>query len=153
MDFLNKLGDSLQSMGKEVSKKTKDFGGTVSLNSQIKESENNLNKLYQLLGQRYYQEYKEESCARYEQVTQQIAQIQEKIAGDREQLRALKGLKICKNCGTEIDMQALHCPMCGTAAEVPASAFEPETVCCPGCGAQVVPGTKFCGKCGTKLDE
>lgn len=153
MDFFNKIGDSIQNVGKEVSKKTKDLSGTMSLNSQIKEAENTINKLYQQVGQKYFNEYNEEVCTRYAEEAQQIAELMEKIAKDKEQLRALKGLKICPNCGSEINAQVPHCPMCGTAVEVPVSAFEPATSFCPGCGAPVTQGTKFCGKCGTKLGE
>ena len=54
MDFFNKLGDSIQNVGKEASKKAKDLSGTVTLNSQIKETETQLERIYKLIGEKYY---------------------------------------------------------------------------------------------------
>lgn len=51
MDFFNKLGDSIQNVGKEASKKAKDLSGTVTLNSQIKETETQLERIYKLIGE------------------------------------------------------------------------------------------------------
>lgn len=55
----------------------------------------------------------------------------------------------------------IHCPSCGTwlphydTNEVidagQNNSFNPIKTC-PGCGAQVMPGNAFCGKCGTKLN-
>ncbi len=156
MDFLNKAKNSIQNVGKEVSKKTKDIGGTMSLNNQIKEAESTLNQIYQQIGQKYYNECNTEAVERFPEECQQIVAIMEKMAKDKEQLRALKGLKLCPNCGADVDIQLPHCPMCGTAVEVPVAAFEPvapaeTSAFCPGCGTQLTPGTKFCGKCGTKI--
>lgn len=63
MDFFNKLGDSIQNVGKEASKKAKDLSGTVTLNSQIKETETQLERIYKLIGEKYYMAYREEAAA------------------------------------------------------------------------------------------
>lgn len=157
MDFFNKIGDSLQNVGKEVTKKTKDLGGVVSLNSQIKESEAGLERVYKTLGEKYYSTYKEEASERFSGETDEILKIQSKLEKDREQLRALKGLKLCTNCGAEVDSSVLHCPMCGTEMPVnnPAAAepeAQPRPSFCPACGAPLAADAKFCGKCGTKLN-
>jgi len=159
MDFFNKMGDKLQTMGKEVTKKTKDLGGVVSLNSQIKDSEAGLERVYKILGEKYYKSFREEASQRFSEETDEILKIQAKLESDREQLRALKGLKLCLNCGAEVDGSALHCPMCGTELPVPSAVSEPEPMqaeqprqaFCPSCGAPLLADAKFCGKCGTRI--
>jgi hypothetical protein len=156
MDFFNKLGDSIQNVSKEATKKAKDLSGTVSLNAQIKESESGLEKLYKAIGEKYYNTYTADAEEKYTEECAQIKVLKEKIEKDRKSLRELKGLVLCPNCGAEVEQTAAHCPKCGTflKAEVvePVVTPEQQTSFCPGCGEAVVPGTKFCGKCGTKLD-
>lgn len=155
MDFFNKLGDSIQSVGKEVTKKTKDLSGTVSLNAQIKESENQLSQVYRIIGEKYYNLCKEEAKSRYPEETDEIVKIQNKLAEDREKLRNLKGLKLCSNCGAEIEKGVLHCPMCGTEqqrTQTVEQEVQSQQSFCPVCGEPVLAGAKFCGKCGAKLE-
>ena len=156
MDFFNKIGGSLQNVGKEVTKKTKDLGGVVSLSGQIKESENNLERVYRILGEKYYTSFKEEATDRFMEETDQILKIQEKLAKDKEQLRTLKGLKLCTNCGAEVELSVAHCPMCGTELAVSNMNAEPEAAArpsfCPSCGAALSADAKFCGKCGAKVN-
>lgn len=160
MDFFNKMGDKLQSVGKEVTKKTKDLGGVVSLNSQIKDSEAGLERVYKILGEKYYKSFRDEASQRFSEETDEILKIQAKLESDKEQLRALKGIKLCLNCGAEVDSSALHCPMCGTALPVtkvvsepePANEEQPKATFCPSCGAPLSAEAKFCGKCGTKIE-
>lgn len=159
MDFFNKMGDKLQNVGKEVTKKTKDLGGVVSLNSQIKDSEAGLERIYKILGEKYYKSFREEASQRFTEETDEIIKIQSKLESDRGQLRALKGLKLCLNCGVEVDGNSLHCPMCGTELPVVNAAGQsesmqeeqPKPTVCPSCGASLSSDAKFCGKCGTKI--
>ena len=48
---------------------------------------------------------------------------------------------ICKKCGTEYEGR--YCTHCGAPADGPAR--------CPACGAEVSPGSRFCGSCGQDL--
>lgn len=156
MDFFNKIGDSMQNLGKEVTKKTKDLSGAVSLSAQIKESESNLEKVYKVMGEKYYTLYQEEAVSRFTEETDEIIKIQAKLAKDKEQLRALKGLKLCSNCGAEVDMSCAHCPMCGSELAASQDSAGTETqekpLFCPSCGAELSADAKFCGKCGTKVN-
>ena len=94
MDFFNKLGDSIQNVGKEASKKAKDLSGTVTLNSQIKETETQLERIYKLIGEKYYMAYREEAAERFPEENDELIKLQNKLEEDKKQLRALKGLKV-----------------------------------------------------------
>ena len=77
----------------------------------------------------------------------------------------------CPNCGRQLPEGARFCPECGAKTDPPR---DNETLCphcgqktpkgkfciscgqplvnkCPGCGAELPPGAKFCLECGTKL--
>jgi hypothetical protein len=157
MDFFNKIGDSIQNVSKETAKKAKDLSGSVSLNSEIKEYENNLEKLYKTLGEKYYKVYTAEAEDRYPEISARIKEILGKIEADKKNLRGLKGMQLCPHCKAEVDMAAIHCPMCGTflKPQTVEEVLEPtqKQAFCPGCGEAIAPGIKFCGKCGTKLSE
>lgn len=158
MDFFNKLGESLQNAGKEVTKKTKDLGGVVSLSAQIKEGENQLEKVYAMIGKKYSEAFPEELRERFFEEYEQITKISSKLEEDKEQLRVLKGLKVCPNCGAQTDVNALHCPMCGTELKQKEETVEEvaevqEQNCCPYCKEPVSENAKFCAKCGTKINQ
>lgn len=53
----------------------------------------------------------------------------------------------CKNCGAELEDDALFCDECGNKVEK----TEPGT--CPSCGFVNTVNAKFCKQCGTKLNE
>lgn len=154
MEFFNKLGDSIQNVGKEVTKKTKDLSGVVTLTAQIKESESSLEKVYRTIGEKYYASFREEAENRFTEETDEILKIQQKLEKDREQLRTLKGLKLCLNCGAEVDINSIHCPMCGTelrgSSQVQGQSASPGV--CSVCGAPLSDGAKFCGRCGARVN-
>ncbi len=153
MDFFNKLGDKIQDVSKEATKKAKDLSGQVTVNSQMKEHENQLNQLYTTLGKAYYEGFQEEADSRFQEYTSQIKILLGNIEEDKLKLRELKGLQLCANCGAEVDKNATHCPQCGTQLREPSPVeAAPQTTFCPGCGEPVTPGSKFCGKCGAKLN-
>lgn len=166
MDFFSKLGDSIQNVGKEVSKKSKDLGETMNLNNQIKENEIALNNTYQLLGKMYFETYLEEARSRYKREVGDIEFFLERINSYKAQIRELKGLKLCHECGAEIEVRFPRCPLCGVEVEVPKQEIiiQEEGVIdndniiehmtgpfCTGCGAKITEGAKFCVKCGKKL--
>ena len=54
-------------------------------------------------------------------------------------------MRTCKNCGAQLDDDALFCTECGTKQE-------PQKKTCPHCGAEIDDDSIFCAECGTKLD-
>ena len=68
-----------------------------------------------------------------------------------------EGAKFCPECGTKIEQlkeNEVLCPHCGQ--KTPRGKFciscgQPLANRCPGCGAELSLGAKFCLECGTKL--
>lgn len=52
-------------------------------------------------------------------------------------------MKICKNCGKEIEESAVYCSFCGEDATK-----EPEKVYCIKCGKEMRADASFCPNCG-----
>ena len=77
-------------------------------------------------------------------------------------------MRLCSNCGAEIEDNALWCPSCGADAgqgiESPETIYQPtpsvasvgsamgSPAFCPTCGASVAGGTAFCSACGAPLN-
>ncbi|MCD8366174.1 MAG: zinc ribbon domain-containing protein [Clostridiales bacterium] len=74
----------------------------------------------------------------------------EKITECREQIRTLKGIVSCKNCGADINVSDTFCSCCGTRI-VSEATLSPDENQCPNCGGKVNPGQLFCTTCGMRL--
>lgn len=66
-------------------------------------------------------------------------------------------MKVCPQCGTQMEDDAVFCDNCGTklpeadVAPSPAPASVAGGLTCPQCGASVVPGEAYCDNCGAAL--
>lgn len=62
--------------------------------------------------------------------------------------------KICSNCGTELEEDAVFCIKCGTKVNATPSVAEQGYAkrICPNCGFEAEEYSVFCVKCGTKIN-
>ena len=66
-------------------------------------------------------------------------------------------MKVCPQCGTQMEDDAVFCDNCGTklpeAGVTPSPASSPVAgdLTCPQCGASIVPGEAYCDNCGAAL--
>lgn len=66
-------------------------------------------------------------------------------------------MKVCPQCGTQMEDDAVFCDNCGTklpeAGVTPSPASSPVAgdLTCPQCGASIVPGEAYCENCGAAL--
>jgi rRNA maturation endonuclease Nob1 len=110
MAFLDKLGDTLVSAGKDVGQKAKDLSDTAKLTMDIRSKEDQVQKYYTQLGKQYYEAHSDDES------DEQIAQIKETLAvieDMKKELLDLKGAKVCPACGREIDAEDAYCKSCG----------------------------------------
>lgn len=155
MAFFDDLERKFSQASSDVMKKTKDLTDIARLNSAVSSSEKNISGYYGELGKIYYEQHGANPEGAYQELCDSIAREQETIVQLKEQIRVLKGLIICENCGKELPSDAMFCNFCGTkveqkvvqAPEVPAGSFE-----CPACGASLEAGTMFCYACGQKIE-
>jgi ribosomal protein L40E len=113
MAFFEKFGEKLTNAGKDVAKKTKELADITRLNMQISSEEDNIKNKYIEIGKLYYKLFSESPDERFTQLFNSIAESKNKINFFKEQIQAIKGIKICSNCGAEIESSAKFCSACG----------------------------------------
>lgn len=155
MAFFDKLTETINN----TSKKAKDYSDISALNAQISAQQGILNGCFAEIGRAYYEANHENADDPFAESMQKIGAAKETILSLQRQILAIKGLKVCENCGNQIPVEAAFCPSCGARAAVEQPAEpEPETPApdvpktCPGCGAELPPDAMFCTNCGHKIE-
>ncbi len=149
--------DKVRLAGQGAAAQTKLFAETAKLNGHISDEEKQINNIFNQIGRSYYEANKNNPDAEYRSLMVSISDAQVRIENYHEQIRKLKCLKSCPNCGAEVASSALYCNVCG--AKLPTDNEEKENTAdapaakCPQCGADVEPGSKFCGSCGYSMPE
>lgn len=123
MAFFDKLGDTLVSVGKDVSQKAKDVSGITKLNMDIRSKENAVKNLYAQIGQAYYEAHQGEDV-KEKDIFEQIRTMKEDIARMELQILELKKAKKCPKCGAEVSEEAEFCSSCGERLGVVAADSE-----------------------------
>ena len=124
MDFFNKVGSTISSKSKDVTKKAKEIAEIAKLTGQIAEKEESIKGAYIELGKYVYESQKEDA---QEEVAEKFAVIDaavEEIEGLKREVRKLKGRQECPDCGKEVSYSAAFCSYCGAKLPEP----EPEEV-------------------------
>ena len=111
MDFFNKVGSTISSKSKDVTKKAKEIAEIAKLTGQIAEKEESIKGAYIELGKYVYESQKEDAAV-------------EEIEGLKREVRKLKGRQECPDCGKEVSYSAAFCSYCGAKLPEP----EPEEV-------------------------
>lgn len=124
MDFFNKVGSTISSKGKDVTKKAKEIAEISKLTGQIAVKEESIKGTYIELGKYVYETQKEDAP---EEVAEKFAVIDaavEEIESLKREVRKLKGRQMCPDCGKEVSYTAAFCSYCGAKLPEP----EPEEV-------------------------
>ncbi len=124
MDFFNKVGSTISSKSKDVTKKAKELAEIAKLTGQIAEKEESVKGAYIELGKYVYETQKEDAP---EEVAEKFAVIDatvEEIDHLKKEIRRLKGRQECPDCGKEVSYSAAFCSYCGAKLPEP----EPEEV-------------------------
>ena len=150
MAFLDDWSRKIGQMGQSTLQKTKDVAGVARINSQIYEEEKKLNNLYLEIGKRYASlhgdDFEEAMADSMQEVKAAFARIDEY----KEQIRLIKGIRVCERCGTEVADGTLFCSNCGNRVAEP---VKENGQWCTNCGTVLQPGTLFCTRCGTPVKK
>lgn len=155
MAFFEQLGKKISDAGQGVAQQTKNLADVTRLNSAISDKEKAISQLYSTLGHAYYESHKNDPSADEPDTIESINALFAEIAECREEIKQIKGVVKCPNCGGDVPLSSAFCPGCGTkiVREAEAAPSVPEKRVCPACGAQVPEGNRFCTSCGMKLDS
>ncbi|MCD8395938.1 MAG: zinc ribbon domain-containing protein [Lachnospiraceae bacterium] len=154
MAFFDGLGGRLQKTGQDAIEKTKKTAEIVRLNSAISDLEREISSAYTEIGKLYYQknniEDQDEDMLFY---FQKIGEKMEQADEYQSQIRDLKGMVLCVNCGRDIEKNTMYCNFCGAQQIQKISAPQQhQPGKCPRCGSKIKAGQAFCTSCGFSLD-
>ena len=147
--FLDGIGKRLSDAGQGVAKHTKNFTEVTRLNGAIAEQERQAAALLRELGQACYDRHQNDPDYEYAAQIEGIRAAYAQIAQYQAQIRQIKGIRICPECGAEVGPDSAFCGGCGGKMEPPAA--ESGRVC-PKCGSPVDGDSLFCATCGTRLE-
>lgn len=148
MDKLKGITDTVSSKGAEVAQKAKDMAEIASLNSQIKAENDGIKLALEDIGKKIFDEQKDIEDSIFKEQISSIKRKQAKIADLEKSISMIKGIKKCKNCGSEIGVLAEVCPKCGKPCVE--EEIKVEKIC-PKCGKPAAEDDVFCLGCGVKL--
>ncbi|MCD8218368.1 MAG: zinc ribbon domain-containing protein [Clostridiales bacterium] len=123
----------------------------MKIKSAISDLEKDIQTQYTEIGKAYFMKYAqniqdEEMIPYFKKIQDNLEQIDK----HQEQLRVLKGVVKCKNCGMDIPDTATVCSHCG-ARLVPDVTIAAPVRKCPNCGVVLEEGSLFCTECGTSV--
>lgn len=162
MAFFEKLGE----VAKNVTERAADGLETNRLTGDISLEKGNIQCYQRELGEFYWAKFalgeklEEEAmliCDKIvvaqEHIREMEAQI-EQIKAEREAEKAeRRAEKAAAEAAAKAEAAAAALENAGLERAEPGKEGEPEPPSCPGCGAAVAPGQKFCGECGKRVAQ
>ncbi len=83
------------------------------LSSRIHREEKKINTMYTDMGKKLYDLYKDNALEEFEAEFQAVGASYARIDDLQEQLRDVRGVRICPNCKSEVSATERFCPNCG----------------------------------------
>ncbi len=156
MAFFEDLGKKITQTSQGVVQKTKDTAEIIKFNGMISDEEKRINNLYNQIGKRYFEIHSDSCEQALESFVSEIKTAQKKIEDYTEQVKKLKGIVRCPNCGGDVQCSSPFCSTCGFSMETPSvqtNANDANSKRCVSCGSPISDGYAFCIRCGTKVEE
>lgn len=154
MAFFNELGKKISQTSQGVVQKTKDTAESMKLSGMVSDEEKRINGLFMEIGKKYFELNSELHDPNFEEMIVGIKNARAKIADYSEQIKRLKGVVRCPNCGGEVPYNAPFCSSCGCKmlAEGASAQGTGEVKRCAKCGVPLAEGAAFCTSCGTRVE-
>lgn len=158
MAFFEQLGKKISDAGQGVAQSSRNAMDIAKLNSAINDKKRQIGQYTAALGEQYYQLHKDTPDEALAQLVNAITALYGEIHDCEEQIKNIRGVVKCPNCGADVPLNASFCAVCGTPAataeKTVAPATPPEgTRECPYCHKFVPQENKFCTFCGSKLED
>jgi ribosomal protein L40E len=152
--FFEDLGKKVSQTGQDAVRKTKIMAETSKLNSRISAEKRVIGENYLRIGEKYFELFCDSPDENLAGFVAAIQEAQQRITDLEDQIKKLKSIGSCPNCGAELKDGALFCTVCGTKLTPPPAepAPQPAPMVCRNCGAVLPDGSLFCSNCGTKAE-
>ena len=116
MDFFNKLSKKASETYQITKKKTSQISGELKLRNKMNDCKDKIKDIYTEIGKTVFESYKKGEDAVKEEITpkcEEIARLNDEIEKAEAEILALKQIKKCINCGTELEDEDEFCSKCG----------------------------------------
>lgn len=168
-DWRSKLAKAVRT----VKDSTGEMYTTAKINIDLGKEQEHLNKLYYEIGKKVHEIYQYGGSLGkfFDEKYLEIKEVEERIEELQKKIEEIKKVRVCTECGKEIEKGAKFCPKCGASmsnipekeavvqsSEKPieiekndASKPPKETKICPTCQSENKIEDKFCLSCGRAL--
>lgn len=116
MDFFNKLGKKASETYQATKEKASNISDELKLKGKISEQKEKIEKMYKEIGEIVYNEVKDGKDVSRDTIIpkcDEISKAKDQISKLETEILAVKKIKKCANCGTELDISAEFCSKCG----------------------------------------
>lgn len=145
------ISKKIVGVGKGVMRGTQTFSETVSLNARIDECKKELNNCFLQLGQAYFSRTAGNIPPEYQGIFERIHMLNQTIQQLQEQIKMIKGIRQCPNCGAEVASNVMFCGNCGFSMPPVQNSAPVNGPVCSSCGAPLEEDALFCTNCGTRI--
>ena len=116
MEFFDKLGKKASEVYKNTADQTSKLAKTTKIKMAMGDDQKKINELYTKLGEKVFRKYMNEEIVdeSLAEDCREISGLADKVEQARKDILELQEKKQCKECHTEIELNAEFCPKCGT---------------------------------------
>ncbi len=154
MAFFDEIGKKVSQAGQGAAQSAKNFAAITKLNGMVSDEEKKIDNLYYQMGKAYFEAHYEAPEEPLSGFVSAIINSLSLVEQYKEQIKEIKGVSNCPNCGAEVPYTSAFCNACGTRMPVrqTSQAQPANTIQCGNCGAFVPLGYKFCTTCGSVMN-
>ena len=116
MGFFDQISKKASETMQGAKDKTSKISAEMKLKSKLSEKKERINTLYSDIGKDAYIDFsngEEISINSIKEKCEEIKALNEEIQSINAEILALKNIKICSNCGAQVEVNAEFCPKCG----------------------------------------
>ena len=110
---LSAIGRKFRKIGRDTVAEVQKMNDIRQINAKISEQKKQISAIYSQVGQKLYKLYKEAPLEGFDMEFQKIDERFATIEVYNDQIREIKGVRICPNCHTEVSISERYCSACG----------------------------------------
>lgn len=116
MAFLENIGKKVSEAAQAAAKKSSELVEIGKININISSEEDRIQKLYEQIGRKIYGYFAsgEEVPDELKNMCLEIQSREKTIKGLKQKILEIKNIKLCEQCGAEVEKTDIFCPKCGT---------------------------------------
>lgn len=112
MNFEN-LGKKFKKISQDTVTEVQKMNEVRQMNSRISDQKKQISVLYSQIGQKLYDHYKENPLEGFEREFHELEERYAMIEKFKDQIRDIKGVRVCPHCHTEVAATERFCSSCG----------------------------------------